>query len=129
MSPLYYQEPDLTVSWDAQNRWVIATWRNRPLRETVRRGCGEIFDLMVRQQATAVLNDNRGITGTWAGASEWVADEWLPRMIASGLCKFAWIESPISSLSVVSAKRSAKKNSAVVRLFKDPVAAEAWLRG
>ena len=130
MSPLYYQEVDVTVSWDSRNKWISVDWRNSPSAETVRKGCDEIFALLVRQKATAVLNDNSRVTGSWVGASNWVAEEWFPRMIARGLKKFAWIESPTSTLSVISAKRSVRRNQAgVIRLFQDGLEAEKWLRG
>jgi hypothetical protein len=130
VSPLYYQEVDVTVSWDSRNKWISVDWRNSPSSETVRKGCDEIFTLLVRQKATAVLNDNSRVTGSWVGASSWVAEEWFPRMIARGLKKFAWIDSPASSLSVISAKKSVRRNqSGVIRLFQDGLEAEKWLRG
>ena len=130
MSPLYYQEPDVTVSWDSQNKWISVDWRNMPSKETVEKGCREILALLIRQGATRVFNDNRRVTGTWVGASNWVAEEWFPKMIAGGLIKFAWIESPISTLSVISAKKSVSKNKpGVIKLFKNGLDAEKWLRG
>jgi hypothetical protein len=124
----FYQETDVTVSWDPVNHWVAADWRNAPSRETVLNGCEEILKLLMTMKSGLVLNDNRQITGTWVGASSWVAEDWFPRMIAAGLRKFAWIESPLCALSVVSAKRSAMKNEAgIIRLFKSEGAAQEWL--
>ena len=57
MSPLYYKEPDVTVSWDSLNKWVVAQWRNSPSPQTVRKGCTEILNLLRFQKATAVLPD------------------------------------------------------------------------
>jgi hypothetical protein len=118
------------VSWDSHNKWISVDWRNAPSSETVRKGCSEILTLLIRQKATAVFNDNSRVTGTWVGASNWVAEEWFPRMIDCGLKKFAWIESPASTLSVISAKRSVRRNKpGVIRLFKDGLEGEKWLRG
>lgn len=129
MSPLYYQEVDVTVFWDSRNKWISVDWRNSPSAETVRKGCCEILDLLIRQKASAVFNDNSRVTGPWVGASNWVAEEWFPRMIACGLKKFAWIESRTSTLSVISAKKSVRRNqSGVIRLFQDGLEAEKWLR-
>ena len=128
MSIVQDEESDVTVSWDPLNNWVCAEWRNIPSRETVVKGCTEILDLMISKRASAVFNDNRKITGTWVRASNWVADDWFPRMIACGLKKFAWIESPVSTLSVISAKKSARRNGTeIIRLFKDAPEAERWL--
>lgn len=128
MLTLYYQETDVTVCWDSHNNWVSVCWRNMPSKETVKEGCDAILKLMISRKASLVFNDNSNITGAW-GASGWVAEEWFPRMIASGLRKFAWIESTVSTLSVISAKRSAIKNpNGVIRLFNDVYEAEKWLR-
>lgn len=126
----YYEEADVSVSWDTVNNWIAVDWRNMPSQQTVIRGCEEILKLLVLRKASLVFNDNRQITGTWVRASQWVADEWFPRMIREGLAKFAWIESPASTLSVISAKRAAKQNrEGIIRLFKDVSEAEGWLRG
>ena len=124
-----YQETDVTVSWDPINNWVSVAWRNMPSQQTVKDGCEEVLKLLVSRRATAVFNDNRQVTGPWVRASNWVADDWLPRMIAAGLKRFAWIESPVSTLSVISAKKSARKNQDIIRLFKAGPEAEIWLRG
>ena len=125
----YYQEIDVTVSWDPINKWLSVDWRNVPSQQTVINGCEAMLKLLIAKQATLVFNDNGQITGTWVRASKWVAEKWFPRMIAAGLEKFAWIESPASTLSVISAKRSASKNKeGVIRLFKDKSEAENWLR-
>lgn len=125
----YYHETDVTVSWDGDNNRIHVDWRNTPSQQTVRNGCEAILELLVARKAGKVFNDNRGITGTWVRASNWVADDWLPRMIAAGLTRLAWIESPMSTLSVISAKKSARKYQEVIKLFKDGAEAEKWLTG
>lgn len=125
----YYQETDVTVYWDSSNNWIYIDWRNQPSKQTVLNGCKEIHKLLISKNASCVLNDNRQITGTWVLASRWVAEEWFPQIIAAGLKKFAWIESRVSTLSVVSAKRSADKNpTGIIRLFKDESEAGKWLK-
>lgn len=124
----YYQEADVTVCWDSHNNWISVHWMNMPSKETVKKGCEAVFKLLTSRKASLVFNDNSKITGAW-GASSWVAEEWFPQMIAAGLRKFAWVESPASTLSVISAKRSAMKNqNGVIRLFNDGSEAENWLR-
>lgn len=124
----YYQENDVTVCWDSLNSWVSARWRNMPSKETVTKGCEAMLKLLTSRKASLVFNDNSEITGAW-GASSWVAEEWFPKMMAAGLRKFAWIESPASTLSVISAKRSAMRNqNGVIRFFNDGSEAENWLR-
>lgn len=130
----YYHSNDVTVCWDFLNNWVSVYWRNMPSKETVKKACEAILKLLLRppqisQKASLVFNDNSKITGAW-GASSWVAEEWFPQMIAAGLRKFAWIESSASTLSVISAKRSAMKNqNGIIRLFNNGAEAEKWLRG
>ncbi len=125
----YYQETDVTVFWDSLNNWVSVHWRNKPSKETVKKGCEAILELLASKRATLVFNDNSKITGAWGGSC-WVAEDWFPQMIDSGLKKFAWIQSATSTLSVISAKRSATTiQDGVIRLFSDEYEAEKWLRG
>ncbi|MBI1921948.1 MAG: hypothetical protein HYS23_12805 [Geobacter sp.] len=124
----YYEDNDVTVSWDSINNWISVAWRNTPSKESVKKGCEEIRKLLLLKKTSLVLNDNTQINGAW-GASSWVAEEWFPLMISEGLRKFAWIESPASALSVISAKRSyMKNNEGVISLFKDKAEAEMWLK-
>ncbi len=123
-----YHEADVTVAWDPVDRWVSAHWRNTPSRETVKKGCEEILKMLREKKATSVFNDNSEIIGAW-GASGWVAEEWIPLMIAAGLRKLAWIESRNSTLSVISARRAARRTQGgIIRLFSDVFEAEQWLR-
>lgn len=125
----YYEERDITVYWDPDNNWIYADWRNIPSTGTVKEGCAAILKLLQSKRASNMVNNNANVTGPWSGASQWVAKVWFPQMIEAGLKKFAWIQSPHSILSQISAETSeAKDEGDVIRLFKDRESAETWLR-
>jgi hypothetical protein len=125
----FYKEQDVSVHWDSGNNWVFSDWRNVPSEETVQRGCGEILKLLKSRKASKVLNSNAKVTGPWSAASYWVAEVWFPQMVQAGLKQFAWIQSPASISSQISAKSSKKKDdSDVIQLFDDERSAVSWLK-
>ncbi len=130
MKTVKYSERDCVLYWDTENNWIYVDWKNRPKVETVKKGCEEMLKLLKEESCSKVLNDNSNVTGSWSAAAEWVAEDWFPRMIRAGLRKFAWIQSPYSTLSKISAKESVEKNEDdVIRMFEvgDPKAIE-WLK-
>lgn len=125
---VFYEEEDVTVYWDAGHGRVHVDWRNIPTDRTVHRGCEEMLVLLRQRGCHHVLNDNSNVVGPWNSSAQWVAEEWFPRMLAAGLTKFAWIQSP-NSLSKFAARQSTAHNqdTGVIRLFENAQAAGAWL--
>lgn len=118
MKKIYYKETDCMVYWDTTNNWIYVDWRNRPSVETVKKGCEEMLMLLKEKSCSKVLNDNSNVTGSWSAAAEWVADVWFPKMISAGLKKFAWIQSPYSTLSKMNARQSLKSNDDdIIKMF------------
>ena len=130
MRQVYYEEADCIVYWDTDEKWIYVDWKNKPSIGTVKNGCEEMLKLMKEKKCNKVLNDNTNVTGPWSGASEWVAKDWFPRMVSSGLKKFAWIQSRHSALSRISAQRSESesKNSDVIHFFNGEAEAAKWLK-
>jgi hypothetical protein len=130
MGTKFYEENDCVVYWDDANRWIYVDWRNIPSVETVKRGCEEVLKLLSQKRGNKVLNDNRNVSGSWSAASQWVAEDWFPRMMKAGLKKFAWIQSKASAMSQLSARDSKAKNqnTDVIHLFNDEPEAIDWLK-
>lgn len=117
MKTVFYEEKDCAVYWDSENSWIYVDWRNIPSNETVKNGCEEMLKLLQQRECSKVLNDNSHVSGSWAAASDWVAQDWFPRMVSSGLKKFAWVQSPHSALSRMNAKRAENKNTEIIHYF------------
>ncbi|MEM7181769.1 MAG: hypothetical protein AAF518_12700, partial [Spirochaetota bacterium] len=129
MKEVFYEEEDCIVYWDSSNNWIYTDWRNIPKVETVKKGCAEILTLLQQKSCSKILNDNQNVTGAWSGAAKWVAEEWFPLAIQSGLQKFAWIQSPHSALSQMNASHSEREDeNDVIKLFLDAKEAENWLK-
>jgi hypothetical protein len=130
MKTIKYTEKDCLVYWDSGNNWIYVDWRNRAKVETVKNGCEEILKLLKEKSCSKVLNDNSNVTGSWSAAAEWVAEDWFPRMISAGLKKFAWVQSPHSTLSKMNAKQSVKNDdNGIIKMYDvgDPSAID-WLK-
>ena len=127
---IFYEEDDVTVYWDDENAWIYVDWRNIPSEKSVHRGCEEMLKLLRRQGCRQVLNDNQNVSGPWNSAAQWVAEDWFPRMLAAGLTKFAWIQSP-NSLSKFAARQSTAEHqgSSAIHLFESEQQARDWLAG
>lgn len=130
MKTKFYEEEDCVVYWDDNEKWIYVDWRNIPSVETVKSGCEEILKLLLQKRGAKVLNDNRNVSGSWSAASQWVAEDWFPRMIKAGLKKFAWIQSKASAMSQLSARDSSSKNkdTDVIHLFYGEMEAVSWLK-
>ena len=130
MKTKFYEEDDCVVYWDDSNEWVYVDWKNKPSVETVKRGCEEILKLLFQKGTSKVLNDNRNVIGSWYLASQWVSDDWFPRMMKAGLKKFAWIQSKASPMSQLSARNSEMRNQDmdVIHLYNDEPEAIHWLK-
>lgn len=125
----FYQEEDVAVYWDDINNWVYVDWRNIPSDRSVQRGCEEMLTLLSQKKCPYVLNDNRNVIGPWNTSAHWVAEDWFPRMISSGMKKFAWIQSS-NVLSKFSARQSTAQHQETdaIHLFEDEESAVTWLR-
>jgi len=86
----------------------------------------------IKEYKTSIfLNDNRELRGSWDGANEWIANEWIPNAIAAGLKKFAHIvpEDIYAQLSADFMKDNSEevKDAFQMRIFEDEAKAIAWL--
>jgi DNA-binding transcriptional regulator YiaG len=87
-----------------------------------------MLELMVREQAFKVLNDNTRVLGIWSGAASWVATDWFPRMREAGMLRFAWIYSAsrFSQISTDTAL-SLLDTGASIKVFYETSEAFEWL--
>jgi CheY-like chemotaxis protein len=126
-----FHESSIDIACDPEKRQLYADWKGYQSVESIRHGSERMLELMVQHKAYDVLNDNTNVLGIWRGASEWLAEEWFPRMRAAGMKRFAWINSP-SRLSQVSTDTTVDMLDAEafgVKVFRDKLDALAWLNG
>lgn len=117
----------LTIKYDP-NHWLYVDWLGYQTERSIMEGCERILEALSNYKVSKVLNDNTRIVGIWTPAAEWVGANWLPRMEAAGLKKFAWVYSP-SRLSQVSTDEAIKYTPlpSLIQTFDNITDAWQWL--
>lgn len=119
----------LTIECDKANNWVYNEWIGVLPTETVIQGCQATIDFLREYRCPNMLNDNRKVVGSWSGANDWIAQNWMPQALALGLKRFAHIVSPgIFGQTSASEMSTRVGTQFEMRLFEDMALAKAWLR-
>ena len=124
-----FGKPYLTIEWDAANHWLYNRWMGLLSTENVIQGATEGLAIMQELGCTAILNDNREVTGSWNQANEYLAREWIPRAVALGLRRFAHVLAP-GLFAQMSAEQLHVRVGELfeMQLFNDVDAAQRWLQ-
>ncbi|AHJ97700.1 hypothetical protein Hsw_2105 [Hymenobacter swuensis DY53] len=76
-----------------------------------------------------MLNDNRGVLGSWKQANEWIEAQWMPQALAAGLRYHAHIVAPgVFGQASAEDMHLRVGNSFQMRLFENIEEAQTWLR-
>ncbi|MES2765896.1 MAG: hypothetical protein V4642_08515 [Bacteroidota bacterium] len=89
-----FESPEIDIEYDEDNKWLYVNWKGFQLVQSVKDGCEKMLEFVKEYKCEKVLNDNTLVKGIWAGAAEWGATNWFPRMKNAGVKQFAWIYSP-----------------------------------
>jgi hypothetical protein len=122
----------IEVEFLTNKNLIYANWIGSYLEvDQVKAGATLVLEQFIESQATSILNDNRQLEGVWDEANEWIANEWMPKAIASGLTKFAHIlpDELFAQLSAEFMEDNSKKieGGFQMRLFGNQEEAEVWL--
>ena len=95
----------------------------------VKEGAEKVLEALQTYGCTRVLNDNRELFGNWTQSIRWLETDFMPRMIAAGLEKIAFVYSrdPSARYSVDRFLEVNDQYSA--QTFDDYRTAEVWLLG
>ena len=111
---MYYNNPEvvlktteneifLTLEYDSINKWGYSNWfwQFEHGEEYVKVGGEAMLKFVEKYKFDRWLNDNRLINGGWDGVNDWVANDWLPRLLKLGVKHYGVVNSPelIASLS------------------------------
>ena len=101
-------------------------WLGFQTADNVKDGCEKVLKLFKeRPECVMVLNDNTEVTGPWQSATEWVSNDWFPRMINAGLKHFAWVLST-NIFAELSAKNVSSEGD-IIQYFNSYNEAEKFL--
>lgn len=126
---LLFRESYIVIEYNPSDNWLYINWRGYINYDTIQEGCEKILHFMKECECYRILNDNTNVEGIWSGASNWVGQDWFPRMQAAGITCFAWVysASTLSRLSMDKSIRSTEDTSCI-KTFESLEAAEDWLR-
>ncbi len=120
----------LTIEFDQSNNWIYNNWVGVLPTDKVIQGCQATIDLLQDHRCPHMLNDNRLVVGSWNSANDWIAQNWVPKVLALGLKRFAHVVSPGIFGQASAAEMVTRVGTQLeMRLFQDIDLAKAWLRG
>ncbi|WP_400193052.1 hypothetical protein [Hymenobacter sp. B81] len=82
--------PGITISYDADNRWLYADWLGEHDQDSSQRCCLLLLEALRAHPCSRILNDNSNITRTSVQLTLW-GSWWLDEMLAAGLRHIAWV--------------------------------------
>lgn len=119
----------LTIEVDEENGWIYNSWIGVLPTDQVIRGCQATIDILREHPYGQMLNDNRLVVGSWNSANDWIAEHWVPAVLALGLKRFAHVVSPGIFGQASAAELLTRVGTQLeIRLFQDFELAQAWLR-
>ncbi len=120
--------PFVTTSYNSELNAVTATWHGYADASEAKAGFESIYQLVQYYEAAYVLADLREHEGGCAAITDWLDEEYMPKMIAAGYRACANIV-PEEFMAYVSLNDFQDKQAGVVplRVFATIEEAQAWL--
>lgn len=112
----------------SDNCYIHARWIGVQSLETVMRG-GELYLKMLEENpCDKLLNDHSELIGPWLVATDWIAQEWTPKVRALGLRYMAQVLAPgiYGQLSFHELHQRID-DEFIITMFDDTASAKAWL--
>ncbi|RPD49586.1 hypothetical protein DNI29_01935 [Hymenobacter sediminis] len=126
--------PDLdgsrcTLSFDAENNWLRATWRGFVDPMEAMRGAQNYLDHAASFPCLYLLNDNAALHGPWFDSLEWLAQTWLPHAQRLGLRYVAHVVQADTGADIMTRTFAEPLEGELeLQLFEQVTEAEEWLR-
>ncbi|MDB5234341.1 MAG: hypothetical protein JWR44_1334 [Hymenobacter sp.] len=123
-----YEVPTHTLSYDYAPEWLYLDWHGHLDDESVMAGALKLLELLQMERCSKVLNDNTNISGIWADAAKWGAEEFFPMLHDAGCRHFGWVYSP-DTYSKLSAELAMQHTTAgiIIMAFRNIDTATSWL--
>ncbi len=118
-----------TLRYEAQNRWLRATWRGFIDAAEARRGAVSYLANAGGLHCPYLLNDNAALQGPWFDSARWLETVWLPHALALGLRYVAHVVQADTHADILTLTLPPHLAGALeLQIFDDAPTAEAWLR-
>lgn len=93
---LLYDAPYISVEYDSAH-YIYANWKGYLTVQQVKEGVYRVLEGIITYGCGDVLNDNRELLGSWTQAIQILSTEVMPKMVAGGLKRVAFIYSKFPS--------------------------------
>jgi hypothetical protein len=127
---IYFDEPALTLSWEADGNIVCAQWKDEVQGEPMRRGLEVGLELVRKKESHKWLVDSRRLGSISPADVKWVNDIWMPNAVAAGLSWMAFVMARkiVMQLTMKSFMARINERDLSTSYFDDIDQARAWLR-
>jgi hypothetical protein len=124
---LLFQDNSIKLEYNILSDCIIASWNGSQTELSIETGYTRILDAIKTHLCSGLLDNHSQISGLWAGAAEWLAQEWVPEARKAGLKHIAIVLST-HIFSRLSTEKAVKLiNSPYCIGFDTLAAAEDWL--
>lgn len=118
-----------TLTYDAANEWLRATWHGFVDPAEAQRGAQHYLNCARGLNCPYLLNNNRDLRGAWFDAVEWLQEVWLPRALELGLRYVAHVVQADTRTDILTLSFPRHLVDHVeLQVFEEVAHAEAWLR-
>lgn len=127
---IHFDEPFLTIHWEAEDRIVRAQWKNEVVSEPMRRGLEAGLDLVNQKRAEKWLVDSRLLGAINPADVKWVNDHWMPLAVVAGLRWMAFVmaKKVVMQMTMKSFIARINEHDLSTAYFDDVDKARDWLR-
>ncbi len=127
---IHYDQPHLTLRWDADGNIVLAAWKGDVHGEPMRDGLEEGLRLIVEKRAHKWLVDGREFNSIDPADVKWVNDNWIPRAVDAGIGWMAFVmaKKVVMAMTMKSFIARINQRELSTAYFDDLEGARAWLR-
>lgn len=123
---ILHNTPFARLEYDSRG-FLYFNWIGYVSVEQIKTAASWLLEAVVNKGVHNLINDNRQLMGTWTQAIRWLADEFIPRAVAIGLRRIAYIYSPQASARYSVDKFLEENDMYVAQTFEHYDEAERWI--
>ena len=126
---VYVDEPYMTMRWDSINQQVVTEWKgfanSAEFRACLLKGVQAVKD----HHAKTYISDVRKFRVIVHEDQKWVAEHWMPLVVAAGLKRIAFVTAPsgLGKVTVADAASLIHDQGLQSRTFVSMTEAKRWL--
>jgi hypothetical protein len=124
-----YDGSRCTLTYEAHEHWLRATWRGYVDPLEALRGAQNYLDQAQHLRCAYLLNDNVALQGPWFDTLEWLEQAWLPQAQRLGLRFVAHVVQQDTGTDILTRTfTNAQLGQVELQIFHDLEQAQQWLR-